>query len=92
MFSPEWLSKVNHLEYPFDLADALAWKFGYMYDVERFKLEAQGKFSLLEDGTLDKPCTRLLLVNGTEDESVFPDPHVIPTFPNCQPTSQLFRQ
>jgi hypothetical protein len=29
------------------------------------------KFSLLKDGTLKKPCTKLLLVNGTEDE-IFP--------------------
>lgn len=29
------------------------------------------RFSLLRDGTLEKPCTRLLLVNGTEDE-IFP--------------------
>jgi len=68
MFSPEWLSKVNHLEYPFDLADTLASKFGYENDLEKFKKEAFGKFSLLEDGTLDKPCSRLLLVNGTDDE------------------------
>ena len=29
------------------------------------------KFSLLNDGTLNKPCTKLILVNGTEDE-IFP--------------------
>lgn len=71
MFSPEWLSKVNHLEYPFDLASTLAYKYGYGGDLEKFKNEAM-KFSLLEDGTLDGPnCTRLLLVNGVEDE-IFP--------------------
>ncbi|KAF2195794.1 alpha/beta-hydrolase [Zopfia rhizophila CBS 207.26] len=72
MFDPEWLSEVNHLEYPFDLANTLAYKWGYGNDIERFKKEASGKFSLLRDGTLDKPrCARLLLVNGTEDE-IFP--------------------
>ncbi|CAN9123913.1 unnamed protein product [Alternaria alternata] len=72
MFDQEWLNDVNHLEYPMDLAGALADKFGYGNDVEAFKLEASDKFSLLKDGTLDKPnCARLLLVNGTDDE-VFP--------------------
>lgn len=68
MFHPEWLSNVNHLEYPFDLATTLAYKWGYGDDLEKFKKEAV-KFSLLEDGTLDKPhCTKLLLVNGVNDE------------------------
>lgn len=72
MFDERWLGEVNHLEYPFDLANTLAYKWGYGNDIERFKKEAIGKFSLLNDGTLDKPtCARLLLVNGTEDE-IFP--------------------
>jgi hypothetical protein len=72
MFEREWLDHVNHLEYPFDLANTLAYKWGYGDDVETFKKEAMGKFSLLKDGTLDKEtCARLLLVNGTEDE-IFP--------------------
>lgn len=72
MFDKEWLDHVNHLEYPFDLANTLAHKFGYGDDVERFKAEAMDRFSLLNDGTLDRAeCARLLLVNGTEDE-IFP--------------------
>ncbi|KAF2445844.1 alpha/beta-hydrolase [Karstenula rhodostoma CBS 690.94] len=72
MFDREWLDNVNHLEYPFDLANTLAYKWGYGDDVERFKAEAADKFSLLNDGTLDRQnCARLLLVNGTEDE-IFP--------------------
>ncbi|KAF1984360.1 alpha/beta-hydrolase [Aulographum hederae CBS 113979] len=72
MFDPEWLSEVNHLEYPFDLATTLCYKFGYGTDIDAFKKEASDKFSLLKDGTLDKPeCARLFLVNGTEDE-IFP--------------------
>lgn len=70
MFDREWLEQVNKLEYPFDLADTLAYKFGYS-DLESFIHEGH-KFSLVEDGTLDKPCCRnMLLVNGTEDE-IFP--------------------
>jgi len=72
MFHPTWLQNVNHLEYPFDLATALAHKWGYGDDLKRFTEEAMQKFSLLEDGTLDKPvCSRLLLVNGVNDE-IFP--------------------
>lgn len=72
MFAREWLDHVNHLEYPFDLANTLAHKFGYGDDVETFKSEAIDKFSLLNDGTLDRAeCARLLLVNGTDDE-IFP--------------------
>jgi dienelactone hydrolase len=72
MFDKEWLDNVNHLEYPFDLANTLAYKWGYGDDVEAFKREASEKFSLLNDGTLNRPeCARLLLVNGTEDE-IFP--------------------
>lgn len=71
MFDPLWLSNVNTLEYPFDLANTLAYKWGYGNDLEKFKKEAM-KFSLLEDGTLDRPeCAKLLLVNGVNDE-IFP--------------------
>jgi dienelactone hydrolase len=64
MFDRQWLDAVNHLEYPFDLANTLAYKWGYGDDVEEFKAEASEKFSLLNDGTLDRPdCARLLLVN-----------------------------
>ena len=69
MFDKEWLENVNDLEYPFDLAGTLTYKFGYDC-LEEFVAEA-GKFSLLNDGTLDKPCTKVLLVNGNDDE-IFP--------------------
>ncbi|KAI0174872.1 Alpha/Beta hydrolase protein [Pestalotiopsis sp. NC0098] len=71
MFDPFWLDHADHLEYPFDLSHSLCHKYGYGTDFERFKKEASGKFSLLEDGTLKKDCTRLLLVNGVGDE-IFP--------------------
>jgi hypothetical protein len=44
------------------LCGALTYKFGYGDDQEKFKQEAH-KFSLLNDGTLAKPCTKLLLIN-----------------------------
>ena len=72
MFDPRWLDAVNHLEYPFDLANTLAYKWGYGEDLEAFKKEGIKKFSLVNDGTLDSPdCTKLLLVNGVGDE-IFP--------------------
>jgi Esterase FrsA-like len=69
MFDREWLENVNKLEYPFELADVLAFKWGYP-DLESFIKEAP-KFSLLNDGTLQKPCCKVLLVNGNDDE-IFP--------------------
>ncbi|OAG41933.1 hypothetical protein AYO21_03936 [Fonsecaea monophora] len=69
MFDREWLENVGRLEYPFDLASTLTYKFGYP-DLESFIQDA-GKFSLLNDGTLEKPCTKVLLVNGNDDE-IFP--------------------
>lgn len=70
MFDREWLENVNRLEYPFDLAGSLTYKFGYGTDLQKFISEAS-KFSLLTDKTLEKPCTRLFLVNGNDDE-IFP--------------------
>lgn len=72
MFDAAWLARVNRLEYPFDLADTLAYKFGYEGDVEGFAREGQAAFSLVADGTLGRACCEdVLLVNGTEDE-IFP--------------------
>lgn len=73
MFDRAWLAHANQLEYPFDLADTLAYKFGYEQgDLEGFKREGREKFSLVEDGTLERPCCKnVLIVNGTEDE-IFP--------------------
>ncbi|KIV92343.1 hypothetical protein PV10_06793 [Exophiala mesophila] len=82
MFDREWLENVNKLEYPFDLAGTLTYKFGYP-DLESFILDA-GKFSLLNDGTLDKPCTNMLLVNGNDDE-IFPIDDMFVALENGQP-------
>lgn len=69
MFDREWLENVNKLEYPFDLAGTLTYKFGYK-SLEDF-INDSAKYSLLNDGTLAKPCCRMLLVNGNDDE-IFP--------------------
>ena len=69
MFDREWLENVNDLEYPFDLAGTLTYKFGYK-SLEDF-IQDGAKYSMLNDGTLDKPCARMLLVNGNDDE-IFP--------------------
>ncbi|KAL7621724.1 hypothetical protein AAE478_009051 [Parahypoxylon ruwenzoriense] len=66
-FSREWLTRADGHEYPFKLTPALVMKHGFGQDVERYLADAQGKFSLLETGILQKPSTRLLLVNGTHD-------------------------
>ncbi|KAI0172974.1 alpha/beta-hydrolase [Hypoxylon sp. FL1284] len=66
-FSASWLSHVDGHEYPFALTPALACKFGYGTDVEDFIWNSQPKWSLLDNGILDTPCTRLLLVNGMDD-------------------------
>ncbi|KXX79883.1 hypothetical protein MMYC01_203766 [Madurella mycetomatis] len=71
MFDDGWLRHVDKLEYPFDLRGALAEKFGYGLDVEGFMSEARRRFSLVEDGTLQRRCCKVLLVNGDGDE-IFP--------------------
>jgi hypothetical protein len=75
MFDPEWIQAQHHMEYPFALPQALAWKFGYRdadtsVAVQRYAAEAR-KFSLLEAGILQRPSCRLLALNGMED-STFP--------------------
>lgn len=72
MFDPAWISAQNQMDYPFALADALAYKFGYRGAdaVAAYSADAT-KFSLLSSGVLDKPSCKLLVINGTED-SIFP--------------------
>ena len=72
MFDPAWISAQNQMEYPFALADALAWKFGYrgLDALAAYAADAR-KFSLLDAGVLDRPSCRLLLIDGMED-SIFP--------------------
>ena len=72
MFAPEWIHAQNQMEYPFALAEALAYKFGYRGadPVAAYTADAQ-KFSLLSAGVLDKRSCKLLVIDGMED-SIFP--------------------
>ncbi|EPE04088.1 pigment biosynthesis protein yellowish-green 1 [Ophiostoma piceae UAMH 11346] len=65
-FDPAWLARANGHEYPFQLTPALAIKYGYKTP-EEYIDGSQAKFSLLTNGILDLPSTRLLLINGTLD-------------------------
>ena len=72
MFDAGWIGAQNQMEYPFALADAMAYKFGYRGPDALAAYTAEGhKFSLLGSGVLDKPSCKLLLINGMED-SIFP--------------------
>jgi pimeloyl-ACP methyl ester carboxylesterase len=75
MFDPGWIHAQNQMEYPFALADAIAYKFGYRETdsaaaVTRYATEAR-KFSLADTGVLATPACKLLVINGMED-SIFP--------------------
>ena len=75
MFDPEWIGAQNQMEYPFALAEALAYKFGYRdadYSSAVARYSAEGrKFSLVDSGIIAMPSCRLLAINGMED-SIFP--------------------
>ena len=75
MFDPEWIGAQDQMEYPFALAEALAYKFGFRYAdsataVRRYAAEGR-KFSLVDAGIIGKPSCKLLAINGMED-SIFP--------------------
>ncbi len=71
IFDQWWIAAQDKIEYPFALAEALAFKFGYQ-NVEAYRTDdAQKRFSLFGNGFLDMRCTRLLVLNGIEDE-IFP--------------------
>ena len=75
MFDAAWIGAQDRMEYPFALAEALAYKFGYRDDdypaaVARYAEEAR-KFSLIDAGIVGTPTCRLLVINGMQD-SIFP--------------------
>jgi pimeloyl-ACP methyl ester carboxylesterase len=75
MFDAEWIGAQNQMEYAFNLADALAHKFGYRHAdpataIAQYVAEAR-KFSLTDCGVLEAPNCKLLVINGMED-SIFP--------------------
>ena len=75
MFDADWIGAQNQMEYPFALAEALAYKFGYRdtdYAAAVARYAADGrKFSLVNSGIVGKPSCKLLVINGMED-SIFP--------------------
>ena len=72
MFDAEWIGAQDQMEYPFALAEALAYKYGYREadPVAAYSTGAK-KFSLLDTGLLDTPTCKLLVIDGMED-SIFP--------------------
>ena len=75
MFDPEWINAQDQMEYPFDLAGALAFKFGFRegrLSEALAEYAANGhRFSLVEGGIIGTSACKLLLINGSED-SIFP--------------------
>ncbi|KAK8074044.1 hypothetical protein PG994_004943 [Apiospora phragmitis] len=65
-FDQDWMDRADGHEYPFELSPAFAMKHGFA-SVEAYKAGVQKKFSLLENGIIQGPSCRLLLVNGTLD-------------------------
>ena len=75
MFDAEWIGAQDQMEYPFALAEALAFKFGYRdadpaAAVARYAADAS-RFSLVGAGLVATPACRMLVINGMED-SIFP--------------------
>jgi esterase FrsA len=68
-FEPEWIEKAQWGEYPFELAETLAYAFGRNTFDEWVEYAPQ--LSLLRQGILEQHCTELLVVNGLHD-TVFP--------------------
>lgn len=75
MFDPAWIRAQDQMEYPFCLAEGLAFKFGYRDTDPAAAIDEYAKgghrFSLIEQGIATRPRTRLLIINGAED-SIFP--------------------
>ncbi|KAF4974423.1 hypothetical protein FZEAL_8666 [Fusarium zealandicum] len=66
LYDRDWIEKSDRHEYPFKLSPAFAMKHGFE-KVEEYKEGVQNRFSLLKLGVIQKPSTRLLLLNGTRD-------------------------
>ena len=62
----EWLEHVHHHEYPFSLKEAYLGKYGYG-SWEELLEKCQKEYSLVLNEILEKPSSRLLLINGTLD-------------------------
>jgi pimeloyl-ACP methyl ester carboxylesterase len=75
-FTPAWIERAQHGEYPLELAETLAAAWGRS-TLEEWVAYAPS-ISLLTQGILDGPSAPLLCVNGVDD-SVFPiaDHHLL---------------
>jgi pimeloyl-ACP methyl ester carboxylesterase len=68
--SPEWIDVMDSGEYASSLTRSLMNKFDYA-SVDEMKADSQKRFSLVESGILNKPCTKLLMLNGMDD-TIYP--------------------
>lgn len=69
-FDEEWLEIMDQGEFFAELTKSLLIKFDYP-SLEEMKRDAKKRFSLVENGILDMPCTRLLMLNGMDD-TIYP--------------------
>ena len=67
-FSPDWIEHAELGEYPFGLGETVGRAFGY--DDLAGWMRAAPALSLLDQGLLDEPSGRLLVVGGVEDTVV----------------------
>ncbi|EPQ26466.1 uncharacterized protein PFL1_06114 [Pseudozyma flocculosa PF-1] len=67
-FNADWLESADHLYYSVAYWSSIAKAFGY-HDKHEFARECQ-RYSLLNQGLLDRPGTRLTVINGIEDSVV----------------------
>lgn len=68
-FEPDWIERAQKGDYPFELAETLAYTFG-LSTLEEW-VDYAPSLSLVRQGVVDEPCAPLLLVNGLHD-TVFP--------------------
>jgi len=68
-FDADWIEQAQSGEYPFELAETLAYAFGR--DTFDQWVQYAPKLSLVRQGILDRPCAETLLINGLHD-TVFP--------------------
>ncbi len=79
MFDPEWIQAQNQMEYPFALADAMAYKYGYRGadPVSAYAADAR-KFSLLDSGVLERQTARITGLPPPYPPSVRPPTGCVP--------------
>ena len=68
-FDADWIEQAQAGEYPFELAETLAYAFGR--DTFEQWVDFAPKLSLVRQGILEQPCAETLLINGLHD-TVFP--------------------